>query len=294
MSLAGSVVRLMDGLRMAMATGLPPPPVWIVDLPFIGPKIASFWQTIGHDAAARAAALEPYVVPLRDWLLARGGDVLEGILQVSLSLLTAYFFYRDGPVIVATLESIGSRLAGERASVLLRTAGATINGVVRGVLGTALIQALLMAAAFWATGVPGALVLGFISFFLAIIPMALIFVWLPTTIWLATQNAVVSAGFMAVWGLVVGQADNILRPYLIRQGSALPVLLILLGILGGAIAFGFVGIFLGPTLLAIAHSLIRDWGAVDLETAASVPPGSRQADAPNRAPIAPPHSEAVP
>jgi predicted PurR-regulated permease PerM len=106
--------------------------------------------------------------------------------------------------------------------------------------------------------------------------MALIFVWLPATIWLASQDAVVSASAIAIWGILVGQIDNFLRPYLISKGSELPVLLILLGILGGALAFGFVGIFLGPTLLAIAHSLIREWGAPVADTApASIPAASR-------------------
>lgn len=281
MSLAESVVRLIEALRVAMATGLPPLPAWIADLPVVGPRLTAFWASIGQDAAARSAALQPYVGTIRDWLLARGGDVLDGILQLSLSLLTAFFFYRDGPAIQATLESICAKLAGARSGLLLRTAGGTINGVVRGVLGTAFIQAALMGVALGVTGVPGALVLACLSFFLAIIPMALVFVWLPATIWLASQDAVVSAAAMAVWGIVVGQIDNFLRPYLISKGSELPVLLILLGILGGALAFGFVGIFLGPTLLALAHSLIRDWGTSAAE-GASAPERAAQPYMPSR------------
>jgi predicted PurR-regulated permease PerM len=266
MSLAENVVKLIEGIRVAMATGLPPSPPWLADIPLVGRRLERFWVTTGRDGAALSGALQPYVGTIRDWLLARGGDVLDGIIQVSLSLLTAFFFYRDGPTILRLVEAIGARLAGARAGALIRTAGATINGVVRGVLGTALIQAILMASGLWATGVPGPLVLGCVSFFLAIIPMALVFVWLPATIWLASQDAVLPAAAIAIWGILVGQIDNFLRPYLIRRGSELPVLLILLGILGGALAFGFIGIFLGPTLLAIAHSLIRDWGAASVDT----------------------------
>jgi predicted PurR-regulated permease PerM len=277
MSLAENVVKLIEALHSAMVTGLPPLPVWTADLPVIGPRLTTFWATLGQDAAARSTALHPYVGTVRDWLLARGGDVVDGVLQLSLSLLSAFFFYRDGPAILATLESIGTKLAGARAGMLLRTAGGTINGVVRGVLGTAFVQAALMGVALWAADVPGALLLGFLSFFLAIIPMALLFVWLPATIWLASQDAVLSAAAMAVWGIVVGQIDNFLRPYLISKGSELPVLLILLGILGGALAFGFIGIFLGPTLLAIAHSLIRDWGSPVVD---SMPAAGRASQAP--------------
>lgn len=291
MSLAENVVKLVEELRTAMVTGLPPPP-WLTDLPLVGPRLAAFWATMTQDATARTAALQPYVGPLRDWLLARGGDVVQGILQISLSLLTAFFFYRDGPTIVATLESIGTKLAGARAGTLLRTAGGTINGVVRGVLGTALVQGLLMAVAFWAAGVPAPLLLGFLSFFLSLIPLGLVLVWLPATIWLASQDAVIAAAAVAIWGILVGQVEHFLRPYFIRKGSELPVLLILLGILGGAVAFGFVGIFLGPTLLAIAHSLIHDWG----RPAADVTPAPEQGWTAPRAggvPAAPSPTEAL-
>lgn len=273
MSLAENVIRLIDALRVTMVTGLPPPPRWIAALPIVGGTLTTWWETIGQDATALSAALQPYIGAVRDWLLARGGDVLDGILQLSLSLLTAFFFYRDGPAILGTLEAIGTKLAGTRAGRIIRTAGGTINGVVRGVLGTAFVQAILMAVGLWLAGVPGALVLGCASFFLSIIPMALTLIWLPATIWLASQDATLMAAAIAIWGILVGQIDNFLRPFLIRKGSELPVLLILLGILGGALAFGFIGIFLGPTLLAIAHSLIRDWGAPATEDAATVAEG---------------------
>lgn len=265
MSLAENVVKLIEALRAAMATGLPALPGWAADLPVIGRRLSAFWERVGHDTATLSAEIQPYVGPARDWLLARGGDVLEGIVQLSLSLVTAFFFYRDGPAILGTLDAIGTRLAGARSGRLIRTAGGTINGVVRGVLGTSFIQAILMAMALWLAGVPGALLLGCVSFFLSFIPMALVFIWLPATIWLATQDAELWAAAIAIWGIFVGQIDNFLRPYLIRKGSELPVLLILLGVLGGALAFGFIGIFLGPTLLAIAHSLVREWGTPESE-----------------------------
>lgn len=265
MSLAENVVRLIDVVRTAMAAGLPPLPKWAANAPFIGRQLSTQWERAGQDAAALSATIQPYVGPFRDWLLARGGDVLQGIVQLTLSLTVAFFFYRDGPALLGSLDAVSVRLAGARAGRLIRTAGSTINGVVRGVLGTALIQAILMAIALWAAGVPGAGLLGFASFFLSLIPMALTVIWLPATIWLASQDAGLWAAVIAIWGLFVGQIDNILRPYLIRRGSELPTLLILLGILGGALAFGFIGIFLGPTLLAIGHSLVREWSTPDRE-----------------------------
>ena len=265
-SLAENVMRVTEEIRAMLASGLPPLPARAADLPVVGQQLSAFWERVGHDAAALNAAIQPYLGPIREWLLARGSDILEGIVQLSVSLLAAFFLYRDGPTVVRTLDAIGARIAGPRAGRLIRTAGGTINSVVRGVLGTSVIQAILMAVGLGLAGVPGALLLGFISFFLSLIPMALLIIWLPATIWLASQDAEISAAMIAIWGIVVGQIDNFLRPYLIHKGSDLPILLIFLGVLGGALAFGFIGIFLGPTLLAVGHNLIQEWSAP--ETAA--------------------------
>jgi predicted PurR-regulated permease PerM len=264
----GSLATLIEALRLTLANGLPPLPSWIAELPLVGTRLAAFWERAAHDSAVLNAAVQPYFVPARDWLIARGGDLLQGILQVSLSLIVAFFFYRDGPAVLKVLDAIVARLAGARSGRLLRAAGGTINGVVRGVLGTSLIQAILMASGLWLAGVPGAVFLGLVSFFLSLIPMALALIWIPAAIWLASKDAMAWAGFIAIWGALVGQIDNVLRPYLIRKGSELPTLLIFLGVLGGALVFGFIGIFLGPTLLAVGYSLVQEWGSNE---AAAVP-----------------------
>jgi len=260
-SLAENVMRVTEAIRAMLASGLPPLPARAAALPVVGQRLSAFWERAGHDAATLNAAIQPYLGPIREWLLARGTNILEGVVQLSISLLAAFFLYRDGPAVLRTLDAIGARIAGPRASRLIRTAGGTINSVVRGVLGTSVIQALLMAVGLGLAGVPGALLLGFISFFLALVPMALTLVWLPAAIWLASQDAELWAAALAIWGIVVGQIDNFLRPYLIHKGSDLPILLIFLGVLGGALAFGFIGIFLGPTLLAVGHNLIQEWSA---------------------------------
>jgi predicted PurR-regulated permease PerM len=197
--------------------------------------------------------------PIRDWVLARGGDLGQGILQVALSLLTAFFLYRDAPTVLGVLHGALSKITGSRASRLAETARDTINSVVRGLLGTSLIQAILLGFGLTIAGVPGPILLGFVSFFLSLIPAGLALLWLPAAGWLAMQGDTSWAVFVAIFGAVVGSLDNVTRPYLMAEGTGLPFLLILLGVIGGALTFGVIGLFLGPILLAIATSLVREW-----------------------------------
>jgi predicted PurR-regulated permease PerM len=249
-------------VRDTLAAGLPPLPAWIGKLPLVGSRLQEFWDRVASDNAALTAAIQPYVGQGRDALLALGGDLLQGVFQVTVSLFVAFFFYKDGRVTVDMLSQITTRLVGHRSGHLLDVAGGTINGVVQGVLGTALIQAILMAFAFHVAGIPAAMFLGFASFLLSLIPAGLTLLWLPAAIWLSSQGDSGWAIFIVVWGLFVGTIDNWFRPLLIQnRSSELPLALVLLGVLGGALVFGFLGLFLGPVLLALGYSLLREWGS---------------------------------
>ncbi|WP_175429613.1 AI-2E family transporter [Azospirillum argentinense] len=204
--------------------------------------------------------LRPYLGQIRDGVLASGGHLLSGTSLIALSVLIAFFLYRDGRTAVRRLHSIVGRIAGARARQSLDVAADTINGVVHGVLGTALVQAIAATVGYWIAGLPGALLLGFITFFLTLVPMGPALIWLPAAIWLASQGRTGMAIFLVAWvGLLVGSLENILRPILIGRSSDLPFIIIFLGIVGGLVAFGLIGIFLGPTLLAVAYGLIREW-----------------------------------
>jgi predicted PurR-regulated permease PerM len=255
--LTENVIQLAAAARAVAESGLPPPPEWLADLPIVGKRLAAHW--LSYDAEGVRAAIEGNMGPIRDWVLARGADVGQGALQITLSLLTAFFLYRDAPAVLGVLQGAMSKVTGPRASRLAATARDTIDSVVRGLLGTSLIQAILLALGLAVAGVPGPILLGFISFFLSLIPMGLALLWVPAAAWLAMQDHTGWAVFMAIWGAVVGSLDNVTRPYLMAEGTGLPFLLILLGVAGGALTFGLVGLFLGPILLAIATSLVREW-----------------------------------
>jgi predicted PurR-regulated permease PerM len=143
-------------------------------------------------------------------------------------------------------------------------AHATHTGVVYGVLGTALVQALLLLIGLWVTGIPAALLLGLLLFLLCLIPLGPLLIMGPAAVWLYLSGAVGWAVFIVVWSIAAGLlTDNVLKPWLISRGSELPLILILFGVIGGAVAFGFLGLFLGPTLLAVAYELIREWNAAE-------------------------------
>jgi len=258
--LTENVVQLAETASVATEKGVPPPPAWVQDVPLVGSRLDASWRAAAQDASSLGDRLHEYVGPARDWLLARGADVLEGLAQLTLSLLTSFFLYRDGPTIRRSADAIISRISGAPPRRFSEAAGSTITGVVYGVLGTALAQAVLAGIGYWIAGIPGALLLGFLSFFLTLIPGGLGLIWIPAAIWLGIQGQKEWAIFMVVWGLLVGAVENVLRPILIKQGSDLPFLLVLLGVIGGAISFGLVGIFLGPTLLALGHGLLQEWG----------------------------------
>jgi predicted PurR-regulated permease PerM len=210
------------------------------------------------------AILSQYLLPLRTWALGITADLGQGILYLSLSVFIAFFFYRDGKLLSEKLVALFTRVGGFEAAKLLRIAGDTIKSVVYGILGTALAQGFLAGIGFAIAGVPSALLLGVITCFLSLIPIGPPLIWIPATLWLFQQGQTGWAIFLALWGVgVVSAIDNVLKPYFISKGSHLPFILIFLGILGGVLAFGLVGIFLGPTLIAIVFMLFQKWSNSD-------------------------------
>ena len=259
-NLADDVAQLAATIRSAIDQGLPPPG-WLGRLPLVGPEAERVWIQVTQQGAALGPTLAPYVRPLREWALQQGTSLLSGTLQVVFGIVLAFFLYRDGAYVESRLEWAMTRLGGWRARRVLQTAGMTIVSVVNGVLGTAFIQGILLGVSFWLAGVPGAIVLGAMGVVLSLVPMGLVVLWLPAALWLMSSGHTGWAVLVVVWnGIFVGSLDNVLRPYLISRGVRMPMVLIFLGVLGGLLAFGIVGVFLGPVLLAVAHTLFQDWG----------------------------------
>ncbi|WP_323157964.1 AI-2E family transporter [Pseudomonas fulva] len=247
-------------VRDVQVDGLPDAPVWLIDIPLVGERMASWWSSLDQQGAALLASVKPYLGQVGNWLLARSAQIGSGVLELTLSLVFVFFFYRDGPRLSAFVLRLLHRLTGERAEYYLTLVAGTVQRVVNGVIGTAAAQALLALIGFLIAGVPGAIVLGLVTFMLSLIPMGPPLAWLPVTGWLVWKGEYGMAIFMGIWGtFVISGVDNVLKPYLISRGGDLPLVIVLLGVFGGLIAFGFIGLFIGPTLLAIGYSLLLDW-----------------------------------
>ncbi len=210
----------------------------------------------------------------RTWLFSVGLAVGHSVVQVLVSAFLAFFLLRDAQVLSESLGVAVDRLTGGRGRHLMNVAGATVKGVIYGILGTALAQALVAGVGFAIAGVPGAVLLGALTFFVAVIPFGPPIIWIPAALWLFSQGSPGWGLFMLLWGFLgISGVDNFLRPYLISQGSKLPFVLIFCGVIGGAMAFGLVGVFIGPTLLAVAFRLIEEWAATPTPVAALETPG---------------------
>jgi predicted PurR-regulated permease PerM len=259
-SLAENANQLLEQGKRLIDEGPPDPPAWVAQIPLVGEQVRAYWASIAHDSASLVADLKQYIQPLRTFALAGGAAIVQGVLQLTLSILIAFFLYRDGEVISRGLTQGVSRIAGSRGGHLIGIAVSTMRGVVYGLLGTAIAQGVLAAFGFWLAGVPAAPLLGLLTFFLSPVPVGPPLVWAPAAFWLFSQGHTGWALFMFIWGVgVVSTVDNVIKPLIISAGSNLPFILVLLGVLGGAIAFGFIGVFLGPTLLAIGYALVEDW-----------------------------------
>lgn len=257
---------LADRIRAALALlkdlqveGLPPPPHWLAGVPLFGERLVELWNSIDQQGTALFVALKPYLGEVGNWLLARSAQLGRGMLELVLSLVLLFFFYRDGPRMALYARSLLERLMSGRADYYLALVAGTVQRVVNGVIGTAAAQALLAYIGFLIAGVPGSLLLGLLTFacsFIMVPPL----VWGPATAWLFWSGQYGMGLFLGIWGfVVVSGVDNVLKPYLISRGGNLPLVVVLLGVGGGLLAFGFMGLFLGPTLLAVAYSLIGDW-----------------------------------
>jgi predicted PurR-regulated permease PerM len=259
-SIGDNIDTLTRALQRLRAEGFATPPEWVAGLPLVGAKLDAFWRGLEIDSTRLFDYAKKLATPVSKWLLGAGLAFGEGLMHLTISVLTAYFLYRDGSEVAARMRAGMERIAGARAHHLIGVAGNTVKGVVYGIIGACLAQSVLAGIGFWIAGVPGPIFLGFLTFFLAFIPVGPVLIWLPAGLWLFHQDHVGWGIFMIAWGVIaISGIDNIVKPYLIAQGSALPFILVLLGVLGGLLTFGVIGVFLGPTLLAVGYSILLEW-----------------------------------
>jgi predicted PurR-regulated permease PerM len=258
--LADSLAELGQVTSGVLKDGLPEAPTWLAKLPLIGQTMLEYWQQFEHDGARLVDELAKLAELARNAALATGRGFGRGVLDITLSVFLAFFFFLYGEALARRLRTAMVRLAGDRAERLLGIARGTVTGVIYGILGTALAQGILAALGFAIAGVPAAMLLGVATAFLSPIPVGPPLVWAGAAFWLFQQDQMGWAIFVILWGLlVVSTVDNVIKPLIISRGSSLPFAIVFLGVLGGAVAFGVIGIFIGPTMLAVGYRLMMEW-----------------------------------
>lgn len=247
-------LKSLAGFRM------PTPPDWVADLPFVGAKLVLAWeQAAASGVEGLLARLMPYAGSATKWFVAEAGNAGFLFVQFLLTLVLAALMYAGGEAAALTVGRFGRRLAGERGENAVRLAGQAIRGVALGVIVTAVVQSSLGGIGLAIAGVPFAGLLTALMLFLCIAQVGPSPVLVPAVIWLYWSGETAWGTFLLVWSLIVITMDNVLRPMLIKRGADLPLLLIFAGVIGGLLAFGLVGIFVGPVVLAVAYTLLEAW-----------------------------------
>jgi predicted PurR-regulated permease PerM len=259
-AILGHADELITLLESLPAMRLPAAPEWLGNIPFAGERIATAWnQAAGEGFADLMVQAQPYFRSIAAWLAQHAGSFAVLLLQFMLIVILASVLYSGGESWAAWVRGFARRLADQQGERMVVLAGQAIRSVALGVVITALVQSILGGIGLAIVGVPFAGVLTAIMFALCIAQLGPLIVLLGATAWAYSSVGAGWGTFMLAWALVVGLLDNFLRPMLIRRGADLPLLLIFAGVIGGLIAFGVVGIFVGPVVLAIAYTLLDDW-----------------------------------
>ena len=235
-------------------------PGWLAGIPWIGPRLDAWWTRVSPNLSELARQLLPYIKDAAVWLLKRGTIAGAALLQLLIAIVVAAILLARPTGGANALRAFARRVGDERGPELLDLAMRTVRSVSLGVIGSAFAQAVLTAIGLGVSGVPGVGALSFLTFLVAVIQLPTLIVWVPAAIWLYYTGETGWAIALGLWGLlVINMIDNVLRPLLISQGAKLPLLLIFIGVIGGLLAWGFIGLFIGPTILAVCYTLFGTW-----------------------------------
>lgn len=261
-SLASGVETLIGYAKPLIQDGLPAEaPAWLAKLPLVGGDAAAYWHKVAANREELNKLLQLAFDPTRQALLKIVTVFAQGLLQLLLVIFFVFFIFRDAPTYAAALTLAAKKLGGDLGTRMLLLARNTVTGVMVGIVGTAAAQALVGMIGFLIAGVPAVMVLTFATFIFSMVPViGATLIWGGAAAWLYHNDQTGWAIFMVLWGMfAISSVDNFLKPILISRTASLPLLLIIIGVFGGVLVFGFIGLFLGPALLALGQALVRDW-----------------------------------
>jgi len=257
---ANAVPVVQQWLDAASSHDVPDLPAWITGLPVIGAKATEVWRDLQQQGLGVLQHYQHELVAVGRWLLDLSLGLAGAVVEIFLGVVVAAMVHASGSRMVRPVSAMAVRIAGPEGARLLDAARRAIRGVAIGVIGTALLEGLLAWIGFAIIGLPGAVALAALTFFFAVVQVGPLLVWLPVAIWLASQGEIGWTIFLAVWGVVLLMgADNFVKPVLIARSGQLPMLVLFVGVIGGLAAWGFTGMFIGATTLAILWTVLQAW-----------------------------------
>jgi predicted PurR-regulated permease PerM len=259
-TIVSNVEEIVEWTKSLKALQTPSPPEWVVTLPVVGSRAADLWRyaaVLGlQEIGARVA---PYAGGVIKWFAAQVGGVGVLLVEFLLTVILAAAMYANGERASDRVARFGRRLAGRRGDDAVQLAGQTIRGVALGVVVTALIQAVWGGLGLVIAGVPYAGVLTAVMLLLSVAQIGVVPVLGSAVVWVYWSGDTAWGTFLLVWTIIAATMDNFVRPLLIKKGANLPLLLVFSGVVGGLLAFGLIGIFVGPVVLAVADAMLSTW-----------------------------------
>lgn len=245
---------------------VPVPPDWVERIPLVGDSAAEAWQKAANaESGEFAKRLSPYIKNVAGWLVAQAGSFGMMLIHFVLTLILSALLYLNGEEAAKMVCHLAHRIAEERGENAAVLAAQSVRAVAQGVVVTALAQSILAGLGLAVVGVPYASLLTAVIFMLTIAQIGGGPILIPTAIWLFWKDSTGWGIAFSVWAIFVMSMDGFMRPILIRRNANLPLLLIFAGVIGGLIAFGIIGLFIGPVLLAVSYTLMKAWVEEDVE-----------------------------
>ena len=255
-----SADKITEWIKSLSTFTVPAMPEWIGKIPIVGKKISGQWQEISALTPEELSAmLTPYAGKALSWFAAKAGSVGMMILQFLLTVIISAILYATGETAAAGVRSFARRLAGQKGDETAVLAAKAVRGVALGVVLTAIIQSVLAGIGLAITGVPAVAILTAVIFIFCIAQIGPAIVLILSVIWLFYSGQTLWGSVLIAWSIPVLTLDNIIRPILIKKGADLPLLLIFAGVIGGLLAFGIIGLFIGPVVLAVTYVLLKAW-----------------------------------
>lgn len=253
---------IMNMVRSLSTVSLASPPGWLADLPLVGAGLTEKWQQLSVTGSQELPQkLIPYSNRILTWFVNQAGNIGMMLLNFLLTVIISAILYAKGEKASNGAISLARRLAGRNGETTLLLAARSIRSVALGVVLTALIQSAIAGAGITIAGIPAPMLVTGIIFVLCIAQIGPAPVLIPCLIWLYWSGETLMGTILLPFAVTACIIDNIIRPILIRRGGDMPLILIFAGVIGGLVAFGIIGLFIGPVVLAVIYTLLTAWVA---------------------------------